>query len=611
MPAFVERYFFRLVGAIWLLAGLTILLISRDAIAAWKVGDPDDQMRMVQVRDWLAGQSWWDITQYRMNAPAGGDMHWSRLVDVPLGAVLIILTPFLGQSLAEQMTAAIVPLFTMGVIMAFYAAAARRIFGPIVALVATGLLVTIIPFTAQVIPMRIDHHGWQLACFAAALWALFDRETRFGSAVILGLACALWIEISVEGLPFAALLLGLAALRWIFSDQETTRSAVLPFPIALAAIAAGCFAFFAATESWSSPQYCDALSSVHVATLAAMAFVIFAGLRLHNGFSDRPKIYARLLLCGVSALAGAATLWSIAPQCAGDAFAGLDPLVREYWFDRGAEGLPLWALSREYIVQPLLYLFAGSGALLYLFITNGRLSKCDKTGLVILFVGLAVIGTSVSRTAVYSMVVANIFAAALLVNVFAKAEQRKSVLARMGLRVAAVLIAMPNLWGQALMDNIDKADARQAPERAAFNQTFEKQAAACQKASAAAALGALPKASIMAALDTNPAILQFTQHSVVASGHHRNQTAMADVIRTFTGSPTDAARIIVARKIRYVVICDGSFELALYADKAPDGFLSRLRAGQLPDWLTAKPDIGPFKIYEVQPLVSSGAAGSS
>lgn len=97
MPAFAERNFFRLVGAIWLLAGLAILFVSRDAIAAWKVGDPDDQMRMLQVRDWLAGQSWWDITQYRMNAPDGGDMHWSRLVDVPLGAVLTILTPFLGQ----------------------------------------------------------------------------------------------------------------------------------------------------------------------------------------------------------------------------------------------------------------------------------------------------------------------------------------------------------------------------------------------------------------------------------------------------------------------------------------------------------------------------------
>lgn len=608
MPAVAERYFFRLVSAIWLLAGLAILVVSRDAIAAWKVGDPDDQIRILQVRDWLAGQSWWDITQYRMNAPDGGDMHWSRLVDVPLGAFIIALAPFFGQPLAEQVTAAIVPVLTMGIIMAFYAAAARRIFGSVVALVATALLISIIPFTAQVIPMRIDHHGWQLACFAAALWSYSDQQARFGSAVALGLACALWIEISVEGLPFAALFLGISALRWIYFDKGNSFAAGHQFPLALAAMAVGSFAFFSVTESWWSPQYCDALSPVHVAVLAAMGFVIGVGLRLQSRLDGRTKIYVRLILCGGAAVAGGATLWGMAPQCAGDAFAGLDPLVREYWFDRVAEGLPLWGLSPEYVFPSLLYLFVGSAALLYLPIANDRLSTADKTGLVILFVGLAVIGASVSRTAVYAMAVANIFAAALLVDFFAKAERRKGVLGRMGLRFASLLIAMPNLWGQVMAHKMDDVDIAQAPERAARDKAFEKQAAACQKASAASALRALPKANIMAALDTSPAILQFTDHNVVASGHHRNQIAMADVIRTFTGSPDDAAHIIAARNIRYVVVCDGSFELALYAEKAPNGFLSRLRDGQLPDWLRATPDIGPFKIYEVQPLALSRPA---
>lgn len=607
MSAFAKRYFFRLVGAIWLLAGLAILLLSRDAIGAWKVGDPDDQMRMVQVRDWLGGQSWWDITQYRMNAPDGGDMHWSRLADVPLGAFIIALTPFLGQPLAEQTTAAIVPLFTMGIIMAFYAAAARRIFGGAVALVAAGLLITIIPFTAQVMPMRIDHHGWQLACFAAAVWALFDPKARRGSAVVLGLACALWIEISVEGLPFAALLLGLAALRWIFSDAHSTAGADQQFPLALAATAAGSLALFSVTESWSSPEYCDALSPAHVVALSVMAVIILGCIPFQNRCHGRTKIYARLILCGGSGVMGVATLWGMAPQCAGDAFAGLDPLVREYWFDRGAEGLPFWVLSREYVFQPLLYLFVGSVALLYLLATDNRLNPAEKTRLAILFVGLALFGAFVSRTAVYAMLVANMFSAALLVQVLGKAGQHKSLLARMALRVGAVLVAMPNLWGQALMDNMDHADAQQEPEHVALSQAFEKQAAACQKASAAAALQALPSANIMAGLDTSPAILQFTDHKVVASGHHRNQAAMADVIQTFIGSPVEAAQIIDARKIRYVVVCDGSFELALYADKSPNGFLSTLRAGQLPDWLMQQPDIGTFKIYEVQPSAVSGA----
>jgi hypothetical protein len=601
VPAFAERNFFRLVGAIWLLAGLAILFVSRDAIAAWKVGDPDDQMRMVQVRDWLAGQSWWDITQYRMNAPDGGDMHWSRLVDVPLGAVLTILTPFLGQSLAEQTTAAIVPLFTMGVIMALYAAAARRIFGPVVALVATGLLVTIIPFTAQVIPMRIDHHGWQLACFAAALWALFDRKAWLGSAVVLGLACAFWIEISVEGLPFAALLLGLSALAWVFPPLAPHPDGRrLHFPIAITSAALGTAGFFGITESWTSPNFCDALSPVHIAALSAMAVVILAAVVLEKKWRIFDSVYFRLVAGVVAASSGVAALLLIAPQCAGDAFAGLDPLVREYWFSRVPEGLPLWAVQLDFAIQQYAYMLAGGVAFAFLGLWNRQLAATDKIRIAFLFFGAVVIGAWVSRTAVYAMMLANILLAAMLIHLFAAAERQTNLVLRMALRIIAILLAMPNLSAQFVLNQVNAAEAKADPVAERFNINFEKQALLCQKSASAAALNRLPPSVIMAGLDTNPAILQFTKHRVVASGHHRNQAAMADVIRTFVGSEVDAAQIIGARSIGYLVTCDGSFELGLYQRSAPKGFLAQLRKGNVPSWLRQQPNIGPFQIYEVQ-----------
>jgi hypothetical protein len=40
--------------------------------------DPDDQLRLVQLRDFLNGQSWFDTTQYRMNASA--TVHADALV---------------------------------------------------------------------------------------------------------------------------------------------------------------------------------------------------------------------------------------------------------------------------------------------------------------------------------------------------------------------------------------------------------------------------------------------------------------------------------------------------------------------------------------------------
>jgi ABC-type transport system involved in cytochrome bd biosynthesis fused ATPase/permease subunit len=63
---------------------------------------------------------------------------------------------------AEQFTTSFVPLLTLAAAM-LYALAARR-FGARVAVVATGLVLTIMHFTTQMAPMRIDHHGWQIIC---------------------------------------------------------------------------------------------------------------------------------------------------------------------------------------------------------------------------------------------------------------------------------------------------------------------------------------------------------------------------------------------------------------------------------------------------------------
>lgn len=601
MASFAERHFARLIFGIWLFAAIAIAFISRDAILAWKMGDPDDQMRILQVRDWVAGQSWWDITQYRMNAPAGGDMHWSRLVDVPLAFFILLLTPVVGQAIAEQASASIVPLLTLGVALWFYALGARRLLGAAVAVAATVLVITIVPFTTQMLPMRIDHHGWQIVCFAAAMWALFDRQAKIWPAIVLGLSCALWIEISVEGLPFAALMLGLSALGWVFPqlvlDSESRR---LQFPVALASTAIGTVAFFSITESWTSDNFCDALSPVHIGALSAMAAVVVTAALLEKKGAIFGTVYFRLIACATAAIGGVAVLLSLAPQCAGDAFAGLDPLVRDYWFSRVPEGLPLWAVQLDFAIQQYAYMLAGCLALAMVALFNKQLSTADKIQTAMLFLGTCIIGAFVSRTAVYAMMVANILLAASLVYLFVAADNYKNVFPRMALRIAAIFLAMPNLSAQFVLNKVHAAQVKADPVSEKLHAQFEKQALLCQKSSAAAALNRLPTSAFMAGLDTNPAIMQFTHHTVVASGHHRNQGAMADVIRTFVGSQDEAERIIDARNIRYLVTCEGSFELALYHQKAPNGFLAQLRRGDVPEWLRRKADIGPFQIYEVQ-----------
>src|SRR5215213_9756514 len=83
---------------IWIATVLTYLATS---LGAGENLSTDDAMRLVQVRDLLAGQGWFDLTQYRLNPPDGVAMHWSRLIDVPIAALIRAGTMVLPQAMAE------------------------------------------------------------------------------------------------------------------------------------------------------------------------------------------------------------------------------------------------------------------------------------------------------------------------------------------------------------------------------------------------------------------------------------------------------------------------------------------------------------------------------
>src|ERR1700750_651476 len=53
-------------------------------------GDNDSLLRLVEGRDMLAGEGWFDLHQYRMGPEGGFVMHWSRLVDAPLAAIILL-----------------------------------------------------------------------------------------------------------------------------------------------------------------------------------------------------------------------------------------------------------------------------------------------------------------------------------------------------------------------------------------------------------------------------------------------------------------------------------------------------------------------------------------
>ena len=112
---------------------LTLALSWPSAVAVWRTGafaNTDDAMRLVEVRDWLAGQAWFDLHQYRLDPPGGVDMHWTRALDLPLGLMIRLFSLLLPVEGAERLTRIAFPIALHLGLFAAAAGLARRLAGP-------------------------------------------------------------------------------------------------------------------------------------------------------------------------------------------------------------------------------------------------------------------------------------------------------------------------------------------------------------------------------------------------------------------------------------------------------------------------------------------------
>lgn len=597
LQMFLKRHYRLILVAIWIAQVAALLWVSRHVIIQWNMGDPDDQLRLVQVRDWIAGQSWWDLDQYRMNPPDGGSMHWSRIVDVPLAAMILLMTPVVGQPLAEHITVVALPLVTFSIVFYLIASVTRALFGVQAALLAAASLIMMLPITLQIVPMRIDHHGWQLVMFLLGVKYFLNDRMFARSAIIVGLAMAIWIEISIEGLPFAALFMGLFALRWFEAGENRNTQ----FAWAMASMAATSNVLYFLTEKlWFVNNNCDELSPFHFTSFSISALIIVAGTLALRRQSMKRLLTVKIITSGLAGIAALACVWAIAPQCAGDTFAGLDPLVREHWYDRVLEGLPLWQHRPDQVAQELAGLIFGMFGLIFLFMRGSSLSRGDLIAIVLLFLGCSAIGIQVARASVYALCLSVILLTPAVIAFFVKAEKTTNIWLRNVLRFTACALLLPGVLGANISVLASKMDGRFAAGKHINLIKVQGLARRCESAKYVALLDRLPASQLMAGLDTSPAILQFTRHKVVATGHHRNQVAMRDVILAFTEQPEIVKRIYARRGIEYLVTCNGDLELLMYRSNAQRGLWSRLSNGEKFGWLDRQANIGPYQIWRVR-----------
>ncbi|KRB20571.1 MULTISPECIES: hypothetical protein [Mesorhizobium] len=573
-----------------------LLLLGLNACAGFPqlanpAGDNDSLLQLVEVRDLLAGQGWFDLHQYRMGLEGGFVMHWSRLLDAPLALAILAVSALTGSTaLAEQIVQIVWPFLQFFLAMFFIIRAARAFAGAHAVLPAAVVGGAALYYVGIFSPGALDHHNVQLVLTLASLALLLEAPTRRPAAFVAGICATLTLAIGMESAPYAGALGAVVALLFLAAG-DAERLIAGDFGLGVAGVSALVFVATVPASSWSQAQ-CDTFSVVQFAVtgLAGAGLAAIASLRAANATAAR-----RLTSLGLLALTLALVVVLLFPQCLAAPYAHLDPRLQQMWLGHIEEAQSIVQLVSDdparvvaRFATPLVAI-----VLMALRLGHGGWRRQDS-----LVGALLIVAVLVSAWEVRGSTFSIAFAVIPLSAWIAKWRQQAEISPSGGsmLRMAAAwLISVNAIW----------SGAAQAASRAFETGAPASDAsidAPCNSKASFAALGAMTPTTVLAISNLGSPILAFTGHRVFAGPYHRNVAGNLLVFDALLGSAADAKAIVESHHVGLVALCRGNTESRLFAAKAPDGFLAGLMRGNVPDWL--EPAAGtrgtPLELYRVK-----------
>ncbi|MGO8738532.1 hypothetical protein [Rhodoblastus sp.] len=576
-------------------------------LAVWNTGaffDSDDAMRMVQARDWMAGQSWWDLVAHRLDPPHGMLSHWSRIVDVFVVALDDLFGLVLPAEAAERAARIAFPALSLVVLFRAAAYAARTYFGKpyeIAGVIAVALCGVA---AQQFSPGRIDHHGLQIAFLLIAFATLAEalEPARAGRAAWSGAAIAFALGIGLEDMPFFLALFAAPPLAYIVWG-DSAKPLLVAFARGLVPALVAVFIATIPPSRWLDPKP-DALSIIYLTALVATAaaFLLLARLPL----ARRSARFAASLAAGAAVIAFTLLLF---PSVVEGPFAGIAPEMRVFWLAGVLEMQPFPAFAR---LQPV----EGAGWLLAFFFSFAGVgvgaaraaARKDHVGLsrwmllgAVLLAGAATSAAQIRSITSTAPLIA-IGSLGLAVPLREKLMRGRPALAGPATLLASIMIvsrmgiaAPTSLW------------ARFAPPIAPQSvAASEPTMQSCMAPGAFAPLARLPAGLAVSQINAGPFLLAHTPHSVLAAPYHRDNHGNLLALHILTGSPEQAEALARTSGARWLFLCASTDKFFKdYVDKAPDGLAARIAAHRPPAWLKPVPVTGtPYLAFEIPPTLS-------
>lgn len=553
--------------------------------------DNDAMLRLVQVRDLLAGQGWFDMQQYRMGLPGGFEMHWSRIVDAPIAAIILLgRTVGLDGPVAEAVALMAWPALVS--LLAFYAIMriTRSLGGEPALLAALIFALPAFFMLGQFRNGAIDHHGPQIALALTVLMAFTALGRTVAAGLLAGAACALMAGIGIETNLHVVMAAAAAALLWL-AAPDAWRGFAVGFGAAFAAICLGIFFGTIGPQAMLRPV-CDAFSISHAlpgivggAGLAAAA--LLGGTRVGFG--------ARLLLLCAAAVAALAAATPFSLACVKSPLAGLDPLVHKFWLAYVEEAKPFLQAAHEDLAVALA--FAMPALVATVFAVASALRSSGRRVEMALLGGAVALSLAIAfyqfRAIVLGAHLAVPALALMAAGAFAWANRPGH---HFGHRLAFAAIALAG-FGHAWLQVGAALEPLYKPKTLIAARDSLPQDA-CSGPAFTAALAGLPATTLMAVSNLGPLIVLDTPHRAVAGPYHRNVEGIKAAIQTFTLPADEARAIITATGATHLVWCPQAPEIGVFKDEG--GFAAAMLAGNVPQWLAPVAKGDGYTVFELR-----------
>lgn len=570
-------------------------------------GDNDDTMRLMEIRDWLGGQGWFDMMQYRILGPEGISMHWSRYVDLGISAILVPLAKVVPMATAERLTLVIWPTLLLALMVVLVGFGTRRILGSGAAIMAMLMAVLWLPMGWLFFgPGRIDHHNVQMLTTAVMAFALILPGDALRRGLIAGAAAAFSLAVGLETLPLILVAGGMLLVRSGF-EVKAANGVLTGFCLALVGAEVALFLGQTAPGEWLAPR-CDELAPpvLALSLIAALACLLPMAAR-HWLRGPAARLAASVAIAGL----GVAICAPLLLPCLTGPYGALPAEVQAMMTTQITEAQPGLVYAghnpRSYnlLLTPVFAVVALTALLLWSRRKSAPGAESDAMAaqdsaalqmLVLACVGLLGSFFQIRMTNLTGCAVPFLTGYVLQCLAQRRAARQGSVagsLWALALVAAALVLELPTVVALPVTALIRAAmpDAVRAEALAPVND--------CRNATDLGALNVLPPARILTTLGLGAPLIATTHHMGLAAPYHRSAAAMWNGVFPFR-SPENMLIAIRASKPDYVAVC-ATLDIA----RQP-AFAAQLMRGDPVPWLQPVPVAGTaLKVYRVLPEVGA------